>query len=171
MTAYLRTVQWISIEDVAAEFVARNPRLRLGTVLRELQRGWVKWTREQQGVVGYKCGTPLRHDIPETELPAVTTMIDKRFVSRFAQEQGPGWALPLSFSSDTRKHDKPGRPSKRMAEMVAEFARRRAAGEVGKTLKRDAQSLRQWAIEKFPNDDIATVDTIANKISPIRRKV
>lgn len=168
MTASLKSVQWIRIADLVVLFAERNRRIPRDIIADELRRGWFKWTNEQRGVPGFRCGQKLTTLPPDAELPTLNDQASVAFALRFAHQQE--WAIPLALAGQKlSKHGKPGRPTKRMPEIMAEHDRREKAGKLEKTVKKTAETLRAWAKAKFASDDIASVDTIANKISSTRK--
>lgn len=168
MTANLKAVQWFRIEDLVMLFAKSNRRIPAGTIADELRRGWFKWSNQLNGVPGFECGVPLDALPEEHQLPSLDQQVTKEFVFRFAQEQG--WGIPQDLAGASPSNRRPGRPSKRMPEIISEYEKRVRFGRLEGTLKEDAVALRAWAMSKFPRDDIAALNTICNKISPIRRQ-
>lgn len=167
----LSEVQWFRIEDLAHIFERHlRPRVRLHLILDELQLGWYKWSRERQGVEGFRTGQKLVERPLADQLPSIDERVTRDFILRFAQEQK--WSIPpilIGKQADIRREV--GRPSKRTKEIISEFQRRAGANTVEATVTKEANALHAWASKQFPGEKIASVPTIYNNIRSLYREL
>lgn len=162
MTAPLSNVQWLSIQE-AADLWQAHLSVPKELIIRELRLGWYKWTKEKEGVSGFRCGVPLESLPPEADLPSPDQLIDREFLHQFAIKQA--WRIPDGWRrapvGEAGRY--PGRPSVRPAilQKLEELADK---GQLRDSLARQAAELHRWASKEFFREQVPSEGTIENQI-------
>lgn len=170
MAAKFKTVQWLSLDEVAEDW-APQLKMQKSVVLRELRLCLYKVERSEMGDKLYMLDNLqnlLANLPPEDELPSKDTLISRPFIEKFCRKQN--WLLPDFWFKELPIGPRfPGRPSLNgtLAEELNQIAQR---GELKSTVAEQSKVLLDLMDQKHPGQGVITkAKSVENSIRSLYR--